>query len=279
MKILFLDGHNLMHRARSGFQLGDYNVVFNFFRSLKPLIDKFKPGRVYFTLEGHPKKRYELFPDYKANRIIDQTTEDGKNKYKSLEDFFRQKDLIVDLLSKHFPVSVMRHPDYEADDLIYNIIKNASSAIEFIVVSSDTDFIQLLLNFPNVKLYNPVSKNFIEAPEYDYVLWKSLRGDSSDNIPKISGIGDQKALELVNDPDALLEFVEKNHDVRLQVERNLQLIRFASWSVPEFAAMESSSPTKDWDVVKSLFENWKFQSMTKEPYWTKFLTTFDQLWG
>ena len=50
--------------------VGDYNVVYNFFRSLKPLIDQFEPTRVYFTLEGHPKRRYDLLPTYKANRHL-----------------------------------------------------------------------------------------------------------------------------------------------------------------------------------------------------------------
>jgi DNA polymerase-1 len=203
VKILFIDGHNFMHRARSGFQLGDYNVVYNFFRSLKPLIEQFGPNRVYFTLEGHPKKRYELLPEYKANRIVDQTTEAGQEKHKSLADFHRQADVIVNMLALHFPISVMKHADFEADDLIFNVIRNASEAVEFTVVSTDTDFIQLLQKFPNVKLYNPVTKAFVEAPEYDYVHWKALRGDGSDNVPGIPGVGDKTAEEVMNDEDKL----------------------------------------------------------------------------
>ena len=56
MNTLIIDGHNFMHRARSGFQLGDFNVAFNFFRSLKPLVEQFKPNRVCFTLEGTPRR-------------------------------------------------------------------------------------------------------------------------------------------------------------------------------------------------------------------------------
>lgn len=276
MKILFIDGHNFMHRARSGFQLGDWNIVYNFFRSLKPLIEQFEPTRVYFTLEGHPKKRYELFPEYKANRVVDQTTEDGKDKYKSLQDFFRQKDVIVEMLSKHFPVSVMRHADFEADDLIYNIINNASKAIEFIVVSTDTDFIQLLQKFPNVKLYNPVSKSYVTAPEHDYVTWKALRGDGSDNIPGIPGVGDKTAEEAANDDEKLSKLLNEHGD---QFTRNVELIQFAQWSLDEMARMESSDPKKDWDEVARLFESWSFKSMVKEPYWSKFRATFDKLWG
>ena len=276
MNILVLDGHNLMHRARSGFQLGDYNVIFNFFRSLKPLIDQFKPTRVYFTLEGHPKHRYAAMPEYKANRIIDQTTVDGKEKYKSLEDFFRQKDIMVKMMKESFPMSVVRHPDFEADDLIYNVIKNASSAVEFTVVSSDTDFIQLLQKFPNVKLYNPISKSYVEAPEYDYVSWKALRGDGSDNIANIvKGLGDVTAETLLSDPEKLVEVLKEHGEA---YERNVSLIKFADWTPEETKLMTSSTPTRDWAPVRAKFEEFAFKSMLKEPYWTNFQATFDTLW-
>ena len=283
MTILFLDGHNLMHRARSGFQLGDYNVVYNFFRSLKPLVDQFKPTRVYFTLEGHPKKRYEMLPTYKANRhvVVDPTAtpeevDAAQKKYKSLEDFHRQKDVIVNMLALHFPMSVMRHPDFEADDLVYNVIKNASTAVEFVVVSSDSDFIQLLQEFPNVKLYNPIAKAFVEAPAYDYITWKALRGDGSDNIPGIPGVGDKTAETVLEDPTALEKLLLEHKDV---FERNVELIRLARWTEEELKQVASSRPEKDWSLVEKRFLEMEFKSMIKEPYWTKFKATFDTLWG
>lgn len=285
MKILFIDGHNFMFRSRSGFQLGDYNVVYNFFRSLKPLVDQFEPTRVYFTLEGHPKRRYELLPTYKANRHMiikpDATPEElaeAEKKRKSDEDYRRQQAVIVDTLTKYFPISVMRHRDFEADDLIYNVIKNASKAVEFVIVSTDTDFIQMLQEFPNVKLYNPVTKAFVEAPSYDYATWKALRGDGSDNIPGIPGMGDKLAEQVLDKPEELQRLFE-NKSVAEQFNRNLLLIKLPTWSAEELAQVESSKPTKDWDAVAKLFEQWAFKSMLKDPYWSKFRATFDTLWG
>lgn len=283
MKILFIDGHNFMFRARSGFQLGEYNVVYNFFRSLKPLIDKFGPNRVYFALEGHPKHRYQILPSYKANRrvVVDpnatpEELNEAAKKQKSDEDYRRQQNIIVSAL-QYFPISVMRHPDFEADDLIYNVVYNSSRAVEFIIVSTDTDFIQML-ELPNVKLYNPVTKKFIEAPEIDYVAWKALRGDGSDNIPGIPGVGDQRAIELLNDPK-LLEELFSDKDKAMQFNRNILLIKFPKWNMEEMAQVESSSPIRDWDAVAKLFKEWAFESMLKEPYWTKFKATFDALYG
>lgn len=282
--ILFIDGHNFMFRARSGFQLGDYNVVYNFFRSLKALIDQFEPTRVYFTLEGHPKRRYEMLPSYKANRhmTIDPNATPEElaavaKRCKSDEDYRRQQDVILDVL-QNFPINVLRHPDFEADDLIYNVVANASSAIEFVVVSTDTDFIQMLQEFPNVKLYNPVQKKMVSAPGYDYATWKALRGDGSDNIPGLPGIGDKRAQELLDDPTSLRRLFE-DKDSSLQFSRNLLLIKFPRWSSEEMMQMTSTTPTRDWDRVRKLFEQWAFKSMLKDAYWCKFQSTFDQLWG
>jgi len=265
-----------MHRARSGFQLGDYNVVFNFFRSLKPLVEMFKPTRVYFTLEGAPKRQYAMLPTYKANRIIDRSTEKGEAKHKSMEDFHRQKDVIIGILEKHFPLSLLVHPDFEGDDVIFNVINNASSAVDFVVVSTDTDFIQLLQDFSNVRLYNPVTKEYVTAPDHDYVTWKALRGDGSDNVPAL--VTEGEALALVNDPDALKAFF-KDDARRALFARNHALIALARWTDDEAIGMRSSTPTRDWDAVKATFDGFAFKSMTKESYWSKFVETFDPLFG
>ncbi|MGI9571987.1 MAG: hypothetical protein ACR2L5_01550, partial [Candidatus Actinomarinaceae bacterium] len=60
MKILLLDAYNLIHRARSGFSSGEYPVIYNFFRGVRPLIEKFSPDIVYFVLEGNPQFRKVL---------------------------------------------------------------------------------------------------------------------------------------------------------------------------------------------------------------------------
>ncbi len=275
MTVLILDGANLMHRARSGFTRGEYAVVYNFFRQLKALVEQFAPTRVLFTLEGHPKRRLQALPSYKANRIVDVTTEKGQAKQKVLEDYHRQAGLIVDLLARHFPFSVVRHPDHEADDLIHNLVKNASSAVDFVVVSTDSDFIQMLQRFPNVRLYHPIDKRFLEPPVYDYVDWKALRGDGSDNVPKLPGIDDARAEALLDDSDALGEVLAEHGAA---FSRNVGLIRFMDFNADELEQVQSSEPARDWDAVKSTFEAYGFKSMLKDTYWAKFQSVFDSLW-
>lgn len=275
MTILAIDFMNLCHRARSGFLAGDFPVVYNFFRGFKALVTQFNPSHVYVALEGHPAKRHQLLGEYKANRKI----EANDPKMAEMRKFFAQKDIIVDMLTKYFPVSVVRHPTSEADDTIANLACKASTAIDWTVVSSDTDFIQLLHGRPNIKLYNPVKKAYVEEPSYDYVLWKALRGDASDNIPGLPGCGDKTAQKLMLGPvDDLAVFLKQGKNAEL-FNRNIELITFMQWSHDEAMSMTSSAPAKDWDAVRASFESYGFKSMTNEESWQKFYSSFDKLWN
>lgn len=265
---------NQCHRARSGFKMGPAPVVFNFFRQFKALVDEFKPNRIYVVLEGRPVKRHEALSEYKANRIVAE----NDPKHAELMKFFSQKDVIVDLLTKYFPVSVVRHPTSECDDTIANLVRRSSTAIPWVIASSDTDFIQLLQERDNLKLYNPVRKEFVEAPDYPYVTWKALRGDATDNVPGIPGVGDKTAEKLASDPDLLSEFLSKPSVAPL-FERNYELISFMEWSDEDREMMTSSAPSKDWQSVKTVFENYGFSSIVKDEAWAKFTKTFDALWG
>ena len=282
MTILCVDGFNFLHRARAGFNLGDYPVVFNFFRNFRALVELHKPTRIYFVLEGHPRKRYEMLPEYKANRRIDlpegePVPPEVAKKVAELESFFRQAHLIVNLLGAHFPVSLLRHPDYECDDVIYNVIRRSSSAVPWVVASNDSDFTQLLNEFSHVKIYNPIAKEYVTAPPFDYVTWKALRGDGSDNIPGLPGIGDKTAEELVNDPDRLRALFQ-DQALAEQFDRNCKLIRFHTWTDEDAMQMMCSQPTKNWDAVALKFDEWLFKSLLKEGTWQKFQATFDPLW-
>ena len=69
--ILVLDAYNLIHRARwspMGKSYTGTGMTFSFFRSLKPLVEKFNPHKIYLVLEGHPKLRHQATTDYKGTR-------------------------------------------------------------------------------------------------------------------------------------------------------------------------------------------------------------------
>ena len=264
MKVLFLDAYNLMYRARYGFAKGPHATIFSFFRSLRPLVEKFKPDQVYFVLEGYPKQRMSLLPEYKANRVHDDK-----------DDWSRQKKHIIQLMKDSFPVHVVRHSDYECDDIIGNLVVYTHRNDECIVVSTDTDFIQLYNQSDNVKLYNPVKKKIVEPPEYDYVTWKSLKGDGSDNIEGFKGIGNKRATSLATNPEQLAAFLNKDNNQEL-FDRNHTLIRFHDIE-QELLHLEHAKPNADWDSVREVFSDLGFYSMTNDTSWKKYVDTFDGL--
>lgn len=271
MTILVIDAMNQLHRARSGFTLGPAPVAFNFFRSFRALIEQFEPTRVCFVLDGHPKKRYELLPEYKANRKVEQ----GTPEHTKLVEFHRQKDEVISMLSNFFPVSVIRHKDYECDDVVYSLIKRSSTVADWVVISNDSDFTQLLDEFQNVKVYNPINKSFVCKFPHNYVDWKALRGDASDNVPGL--VSDADAYRMMNDPEKLTAFFNDNIVGDL-FSRNHKLIKFMLVSDEEALDQTCSEPVRDWDAVKQRFDDWGFKSITKDGPWQKFVGTFDKLW-
>ncbi len=273
--IVVIDGMNFLHRARSGWTMGPAPVIFNFMRNFRSIVEQLNPTRIYFVLEGKSVARREAYDEYKANRVV----EEGSRAALERAKFFEQSDEIVSVLKSTFPISVVRHPTHECDDTIYNLIKRSTSAVDWTVVSNDTDFIQLLNEFENVRIWNSTKKCYVEKPDYDYVIWKSLRGDSSDNIPGVPGVGDKTADSLVKDPHALREFLCSSNDTAQIFLRNHGLIKFIEWTDEDCLAMTSSTPSKDWMPLQSLFERYSFGSLLKEGTWNKFIGTFDSLWG
>ena len=264
MRVVFLDAYNLIYRALSGFTKGENPVIFNFFRGLRPLVEKYDPDLVYFVLEGQPKHRNQISEGgYKAGRPSRG------------ESFHRQKASIIAACKEYMPFVTVRHPDFECDDVIATYVaQHARQGDECFIVSSDTDFIQLH-NLFNITLYNPVKKKEIPKPEYDYVMWKALRGDPTDNIPGIPRVGDKTAEKLVRDP-ALLDSFLSDSSKKLIFERNINLIRLVDLgnSLDEMEVFGSRlSENGLHDYIKEL----KFDSMLKESTWKKYIKTFKTL--
>lgn len=265
-RVLLIDGYNMLHRSRSGWTKGDNPIIFNFFRSFRSVVDKFKPDITYFVLEGRPVKRLETMSEYK-----------GQREYHDRDDFSRQRKWIIQTLKDRFPVRVVRHPNYECDDVLAALAVVRHPDADVTVVSSDTDFYQLLQTHKSLKLYNPVKKEFVQVPEYDYVTWKALRGDASDNIPGFPKIGDKRAADLVADPELLKEFlaVPGNQDL---FDRNVSMIRFHDLS-SEMGTIETHfhDAGRDWASLWHSFNDMKFFSITQDKAWEKFVHTFDNL--
>jgi len=252
----------MIHRARFGFGSGEHSLTFNFFRSLRSEFDRHTPDKVYVVSEGRPVHRIEQSNgQYKANRerVLD-------------EGFHRQKKDVFNLC-KFFPVTVIRHPDYECDDVIGTLAKKYSnSGDEVVICSSDSDFIQLL-TLSNVSLWNPVKKKFIDQWPVDYLTWKSLKGDATDNIPGIKGVGEKTAFKLTSNKDLLNEFLLKKPgriDIFESAKRQITLVDIESsckkWEENNFSFDEPS--------LFAEFKNREFKTIIGNA-WKKWIATLE----
>jgi len=267
VRIAILDGYNLMHRARFGMK-GESNIIFTFFRSLRPLVEKLSPEKIYLVLEGVPVHRQQLDAEYKANRRIEK----GTKQWDEMEEFRRQKRIIIDLL-KNLPVTVVKHPELECDDSIASLVAHHAED-DCTIVSTDTDFIQLLVR-ENVKLCNPVRKEYVQSAQYDYIMWKSLRGDKTDNITPVSGMTDKAAEKLIADSARLQEFLSEGCN-RAEFERNVGLVSFKIVSKEE---LHEVSNFANFNELRQQFYAFKFFSMVNDTAWTNYTKTFESIYG
>lgn len=268
MRILYFDGMNAMWRANIKFGASkddkddSYAMTYNFIRNMKATVEQFKPDKVYFVLEGKPEFRYNLLSSYKANRIVKTAAQ------QEVRDLFRENKYKIYELLEFLPVTVISHTDYECDDVINTLVKK-NKEHENIVISNDSDYIQMLqVNGLNVQIYNPFTKKFMEAPACDYIQFKALKGDTSDNIPGIMGPKKaEKTLAKENFVDGL-----SAEDISIY-QRNMVLISFVTiksdnmteenkWKVQEHSFNEEKLLIK--------FKELEFNSLMEKKYFDKF---------
>lgn len=222
-KIILIDGHNLLFRMFYGIPAPiknskgkDIRGLIGFIGSLKRLADEFKPYSLYVIFDSETSKNRNLAIDteYKANRIDYSSIPEEENP-------FSQLPLIKKAL-KYLKIAYLEVENNETDDFIASIVSKTINEYQYIIVSTDSDFIQLIDN--NIFLYVPrgkksvlynreeVVKKYNVIPE-KYVLFKSLVGDKSDNIKGVNGIGAITAAKILK-YSSLQEFVENNPNSR-----------------------------------------------------------------
>lgn len=219
LNVLIIDSHNMIHRMRHTFgrRPGEHMTTFGFIRGLKAEITKHSADIVYVVNEGYPAHRYALNPDYKGTRVREKDN-----------NFTRQKKDIFELC-KLLPVTYVRHRDYECDDVIGYIAQEESKQNNVTIVSSDTDFIQLL-DHNNVKLWNPIKKQYVQKWPVDYASWKALTGDKADNVQGFTGIGAKRAHKIMESADTLDKFLSSG-DNRALFENYYAQIKLAALDI------------------------------------------------
>jgi 5'-3' exonuclease len=206
MRYLLIDTANMFFRARHGaHRASDTWTRLGFalhvtFMAINKVSRKFTPDHVIFALEGRSWRKDHYAP-YKRNRADARSAmTDSEQEEDRL--FWETYDALTQYLSTRTNCSVIRHANAEADDIIARWI-DLHPDDEHFVISSDTDFVQLLA--PNVSQYNGITDELITVrgifdargqevidkktklpktvPDPEWLLFeKCMRGDASDNV-------------------------------------------------------------------------------------------------
>ena len=212
-RVLLIDGLNLFFRNFAMLNMVNSQGVHvgglgGFLRSLGALIRQIQPTSVYVVFDGagSTTNRKNLLPEYKSERNLQRIT--NWKIFDSLEEEHDAKlDQIVRLMQylKHLPVKVLLEDKTEADDIISHIAQTVDKKYngKSFIVSSDKDFLQLINE--NILVYRPIEKKIYNeqvvkekfgVTSQNFLIYKTLLGDSSDKVPGVKGLGPKKLTKL-----------------------------------------------------------------------------------
>jgi len=290
MKVMALDGNSLVYRAF--FALPDTmataggevtNAVFGFCSMFLTLVKDHNPDAVVVVFDRKEKTfRHEAAPEYKAQRE------------KQPDSLYAQLDVVRTQLLPAAGVATLDIAGFEGDDIIATIAAAVGQQDELIIVTGDRDAYQLVSD-PNVRvLYN--KRGVSDYALYDeagikertgvtpaqYPDYAALRGDPSDNLHGVPGVGEKTAAKLINQygnlqavfdaaDDQTPKLRASLHEARDRVIRNAGLMLLRR-DVPVDLQQSAWVPQPNSTALQALFARLEFSTMLVrwKPIFTKF---------
>ena len=229
-RLLLIDGHSMAYRAFYALPAENFttasgqhtNAIYGFATMLLSLLSSEKPTHVAVAFDVSRKTfRSEIFPEYKANRA------------KTPDEFRSQMSYLHELVSA-FGITQFEVEGYEADDVIATITKRAETeGAEVFICTGDRDSFQLV-NDKTTVLYPKrgvsdlarmtpaaVQEKYGMSPT-QYPDFAALRGDPSDNLPSIPGVGEKTAAKWVVEYGSLQELLSNVDKVGGKVGQSLR---------------------------------------------------------
>jgi DNA polymerase-1 len=214
-RLLLIDGHSMAYRAFFALPAENFttaqgqhtNAIYGFATMLLSLLSSEKPTHVAVAFDVSRKTfRSEIFPEYKANRA------------KTPDEFRSQMSYLHELVTA-FGITTFEVEGFEADDIIATIAKQAEREnAEVFICTGDRDSFQLV-NEKTTVLYpkrgvsdltrmtpEAVQEKYGMSPE-QYPDFAALRGDPSDNLPSVPGVGEKTAAKWVVEYGSLHELI------------------------------------------------------------------------
>ena len=212
MTLMLLDSASLWYRAYYGMpdtlvapDGTPVNAIRGYIDMTARLISIYKPDRLVACLDGdwRPSWRVELFPEYKANRL-----EAAGEEEEEPETLTPQIPILLDLLDL-FGIPVVGVDDYEADDVMATYAEVEKGPIR--IVTGDRDLFQMVDDKRDIKVvylakgisqHDLVDLKYVsdryQIPGERYALFAMFRGDPSDGLPGVRGIGEKGAAVIAN---------------------------------------------------------------------------------
>lgn len=257
-KLAIIDGKSVFYRGyyampnlatKDGTPTGG---VFGFATMALEVIRRLQPDYVAVAWDKpktNIRKRLALYPEYKAGRKP------------APADFYAQVPILQELLQA-FGWPLYELDDYEADDIMGTLAVQAKDQdIETLLITSDLDMLQLVndhvhvyalkTGLSNIELYSPKSFEAKYGIRVDQFLdLKSLKGDSSDNIPGVPGIGEKGGLELIKQYETLDGVYENLALVKDNLRKKLEAGKDLAYLSKELARIWTDAPLQlDLDAV------------------------------
>ena len=283
-RLVIIDGKSVFYRgyyAMPGLSTTDGTPtggVYGFAALSLELIKQLEPDYVCVAWDKRGtniRRRLAIYPDYKAGRKP------------APPDFYAQIPILHELLAA-FGWPLYEFDDYEADDIMATLDKQAEQHgdIETYLITSDLDALQILDQ--NTYLYalkkglTNIDKFDIPAFEERYGIrigqfldLKSLKGDSSDNIPGVPGVGEKTAVKLLQQFETLDGVYENLWQIKDSLRRKLETGKKSAYMSRELARLFTDAPVKldleamnvrDLDTAKlrKLLEKLEFRSLLRK---------------
>lgn len=281
-RLVVIDGKSVFYRgyyAMPNLSTADGTPtggVYGFAALSLELIKKLKPDYVAVAWDmpkTNIRKRLEIYPEYKAGRKP------------APADFYAQIPVLHELLAA-FGWPLYELDDYEADDIMATLAHKASEqGIETCLITSDLDALQaidplthvyaLKKGLTNIDKFDPESFTAKYGIRVDQFLdLKSLKGDSSDNIPGVPGVGEKTAVQLLQRFDTLDNIYDNLWQIKDSVRRKLEAGKGSAYMSKKVAELWFDAPValdleamdvKDLDTakLKELLTKLEFRSLLR----------------
>ncbi len=314
--ILIVDALNIFIRSFAAAPTMDDNGdhvggITGFLQSVGAAVRMLHPTRVILVFDGSggSTRRRKIFPDYKGQRK-GMSRLNRTYGYNSIEEEQKrrrwQMTVLIEIL-QYLPVTVFAVNNVEADDVIAYLTNiNAERENKTTIMSTDKDFLQLVSE--NVKYWNPAKKRLYgpeevlreyEVHPHNFVFYRIMDGDKSDNIPGIERFGistvrkfftelqepDKKSLDFIIEKAKITEssVCKKIADNRELLEMNMQLMRLDD---PEMSGTikidildKFDNPVYEFNHIKvgSLFTEYKLMGAFRGKFNEWMLNTWSPL--